>query len=43
VTRTITPTESETYQIDSTNLVVGQELMPDSTIRVVKRPPAPSE
>lgn len=43
VTRVITPSDNDTFQMESTNLIVGQELLPDSTIRVVRRPPAPAE
>lgn len=41
VTRVITPFENDSFQIDSTGLVVGQELLPDSSVRVVRRAPAP--
>lgn len=43
VTRVVTPITEDSYQIDSTALVMGTELLPDSSVRVVKRPPAPAE
>lgn len=43
VTRVITPFDNDSFQIDSTSLVVGNELLADSSVRVVRRPPIPSE
>lgn len=43
VTRIVTPLENDSFQLDSMSLVVGDELLPDSTVRVVRRPPAPAE
>ena len=43
VTRVVTPINPDSYQIDSTALVVGNELLPDSSVRVVRRPPPPTE
>ena len=40
-TRLITPQSKDVYQIDSTARVLGGEVLPDSTVRVVRRPPAP--
>lgn len=42
-TRVFTPTSNDGYQIDTTHRIVGGELLPDSTVRVVRRPPAPAE
>lgn len=42
-TRVVTPVSSDSYQIDSASVVVGYELMPDSSVRVVRRPPAPAK
>jgi len=42
-TRVVTPVSSDSYQIDSTSVVVGHELMPDSSVRVVRQPPAPAK
>lgn len=41
VTRVLTPFENDSFQIHSSGLVVGKELLPDSTVRVVRRPPVP--
>ncbi|MBS0203303.1 MAG: SgcJ/EcaC family oxidoreductase [Planctomycetes bacterium] len=41
-TRTVTPINDDSYQIDSTNVVVGNELLPDTSVRVVRQPPTPS-
>ncbi|NQV24201.1 MAG: SgcJ/EcaC family oxidoreductase [Rhodopirellula sp.] len=43
VTRFVTPITEDSFQIDSTNLLFGNEVMPDSSVRVVKRPPAPTK
>ncbi len=43
VTRTVTPISPDSFQIDSTSLVVGNELLPDTSVRVVRRPPAPGK
>lgn len=43
VTRVVTLINSDAFQIDSTALVVGTELLPDSSVRVVRRPPAPAQ
>lgn len=42
-TRLITLYDNDSFQIDSTNLVVGHELLPDTSVRVVRRPPLPAE
>ncbi len=42
-TRVVTPISGDAFQIDSTNMVVGNELLPDSSVRVVRRPPAPAQ
>ena len=42
VTRMLTPIHKDSFRIDSTSLVVGNELLPDSTVRVVRRPPLPA-
>ena len=43
VTRVVTPISGESFQIDSTSFVVGNELQPDTSVRVVRRPPAPAQ
>lgn len=43
VTRLVTPVNGDSFQLDSTSLVVGNELLPDTSVRVVRRPPAPAE
>ncbi len=43
VTRVVTPISGDSFQIDSTSLVVGNDLLPDSSVRVVRRPPAPAQ
>lgn len=43
VTRRLIPISNDSYQIDSTSLVVGEQLIPDQSVRVVRRPPAPIE
>jgi uncharacterized protein (TIGR02246 family) len=42
VTRTLTPITRDSYQLDATSLVVGNELLPDTSVRVVRRPSAPT-
>lgn len=41
-TRLLTPISNDSYQLDSSNQVVGGELLPDSAVRVVRRPPPPA-
>jgi uncharacterized protein (TIGR02246 family) len=41
VTRVLTQKGIDHFQLDSTQRLVGQELLPDSSVRVVRRPPAP--
>lgn len=41
VTRQITLFDNESFQIDSRNLLIGNEIQPESSVRVVRRPPAP--
>jgi uncharacterized protein (TIGR02246 family) len=41
--RLFTPISTDGYQIDSTHQLVGGELLPDTTVRVVRRPPMPVE
>lgn len=43
VTRFITRFDNDSFQIESTNLVVGQEKLPDATVRVVRQPPSPAQ
>jgi uncharacterized protein (TIGR02246 family) len=43
VTRYVRPIDNDSFQIDSTSLVVDRELLPDSSVRVVRRPPAPGQ
>lgn len=43
VTRVLTPLTSDSYQLDSSSQLVGSERIPDSTVRVVRRPPSPAE
>lgn len=43
VTRLVTPINGDSFQIDSTSLVVGNELQPDTSVKVVRRPPAPAQ
>lgn len=43
VTRVVTVIGIDSFQIDSTALVVGNELLPDTSVRVVRRPPAPAQ
>jgi uncharacterized protein (TIGR02246 family) len=40
-TRTVTPINADAFQIDSTNVLVGSMLLPDVSVRVVRRPPEP--
>ena len=42
-TRIVTPIHGDAFQIDSANVVVGNELLPDSSVRVVRRPPTPAQ
>lgn len=42
-TRILTPLTDDSYQIDSTNQIFAGELLPDSVVRVVRRPPAPKD
>ncbi len=42
-TRVITLLSKDGFQIDSTSQTVGNELLPDSSVRVVRRPPAPTK
>lgn len=41
VTRLVTPLSNDAYQIDSSAQTVGGNVLPNSTVRVVRRPPAP--
>ncbi len=43
VTRRMTLVSIDSFQIDSTALVIGNELLPDTSVRVVRRPPAPAQ
>jgi uncharacterized protein (TIGR02246 family) len=43
VTRYVTLFDNDSFQIDSTSLVVGHEVLPDASVRVVRRPPAPAK
>jgi len=40
-TRVVTMLNSDAFQIDSSNVIVGHELLPESTVRVVRQPPQP--
>lgn len=42
-TRILTPLTSDSYQIDSSNQIFGSELLPDSSVKVVRQPPAPTK
>ena len=42
-TRTVTRMGPDAYQLDSTQQLLGQVLLPNSSVRVVRRPPAPGE
>lgn len=39
--RTLTPVNQDAFQIETTSAVVGNELLPDNSVRVVRRPPSP--
>ena len=43
VTRYVTLFDNDSFQIDSTNVVMGNELLPDASVRVVRRPPEPAK
>lgn len=43
VTRVVTRISEDSFQIDSTSFVLGNELLPDTSVRVVRRPPAPAQ
>lgn len=43
VTRFIARSENDSFQINSTNLVVGHERLPDNTVKVVRQPPTPAQ
>lgn len=40
-TRILTPLGSDLFQLDSTQRLFGQELLPDATVKVARRPPDP--
>ncbi len=40
-TRVLTPLGSDLFQLDSTQRLFGQELLPDATVKVARRPPDP--
>ncbi len=42
-TRLVTMINEDAYQIDSANVVMGTELWPDSSVRIVRRPPEAAE
>ncbi len=42
-TRFVIPVTADSYRIDSSNQIFGGELLPDSSVRVVRQPPAPTE
>ena len=42
-TRMVTPITNDAYQLDSANVVVGNQLSPDASVRVVRRPPIPTD
>lgn len=42
-TRLVMLVDDDAYQIDSTGVVLGKELLPDSSVRVVRRPPEVAE
>lgn len=42
-TRFVRLVNEDAYQIDSTGLVMGQEMLPDSSVRVVRHPPEAAE
>jgi uncharacterized protein (TIGR02246 family) len=41
-TRILTPLGSDLFQFDSTQRLFGQELLPDASVKVARRPPAPA-
>lgn len=41
-TRVVTPISADAFHIDSTDVVVGSIRLPDSSVRVVRRPPQPA-
>lgn len=40
-TRTVTPLNGDSYRINSVNVVIGNGLVPDTSVHVVRRPPIP--
>jgi uncharacterized protein (TIGR02246 family) len=42
-TRYLTLFDNDSFQIDSPSLVMGHDVLPDASVRVVRRPPAPAE
>jgi uncharacterized protein (TIGR02246 family) len=42
-TRTMTPFANDAFELTSTEQLVGTERLPDSTVRVVRRPPTPGQ
>lgn len=40
-TRILTPLGTDLYQLDSTQRLIGHELLPDVTVKVARRPPDP--
>lgn len=42
-TRLLTPVNPDAFQLDSLSLVLGNELLPDTSVRVVRQPPKPAE
>ena len=42
-TRIVTPLTADSYQIVSSNQIFGGELLPDSSVKVVRQPPAPTK
>lgn len=42
-TRAITPITADAFQIDSSNVIVGNAKTPDSRVRVVRQPPKPAK
>lgn len=40
-TRTVTQLNDDSYQINSANIVIGNKLVSDTSVRVVRRPPTP--
>lgn len=41
-TRILTPLGADLFRLDSTQRLLGQELLPDQTVKVARRPPAPA-